>query len=530
MRAAFLNPHRFAAVIVVLFLSVLSGQIYCLSLPTLDKLEPGPYAVGFRTIERYNYSQTIGSPVDYFGDPVAGKISRPIQICIWYPAISNDDAGLVYGEYVFPYPDDSRLFVFLTTLQDREINRLHYLLGGNRSLVLDLLSAEVGSARGIPVAEGKFPILVYAGSRGSGIIENMGLWEYLASCGYIVAAIHSVGADGSTPSGSVRDLEAVTRDMEFAIAAMSEFPSSDISSLAVAGHGLGAQAAVLTAMRHKRVRAVVAAHPFTLEEAQESPLQKHFSFGPDLLSIPLLWVTKWDSSAAEAEIIKMLKYSDRTVLSCDKADEGWLTHYSLIQTLNPDSENPPLEAVLSVYESFCIGVRDFLEMNLKNESATIADSDSKDLALPDGSGLELAVRYQGDKLPPNRDQFMQILNTKGIAAAAEICSKFGIPSVDNPLLGEQRFNGIGYRYMRQGDITSAVEVFRWCTRAYPGSANAWDSYAEASLNAGDSSLALASWKKSLEVLPDDSTTAENIKNWILENTPNRIAEIEAANK
>ena len=78
-------------------------------------LEPGPYAVGFKTIEKYDYSRVSRPEHDYFGRPLDGERARPIQICIWYPAESTTELPpMVYGEYVFPYPENSRFFDFLS--------------------------------------------------------------------------------------------------------------------------------------------------------------------------------------------------------------------------------------------------------------------------------------------------------------------------------------------------------------------------------------------------------------------------------
>ena len=81
-------------------------------------LEPGPYGVGFETIEKFDNSRVSKPKMNYFGELQEGKRARPIQICIWYPAVkSDDDAPMVYGEYAFPYPEDDAFFDFLSNLK-----------------------------------------------------------------------------------------------------------------------------------------------------------------------------------------------------------------------------------------------------------------------------------------------------------------------------------------------------------------------------------------------------------------------------
>jgi len=63
--------------------------------PLWGEIKPGPYAVGFRTIEKYDYSRTFQPAKDYFGNPVPGQTARPIQVCYWYPAEPNSSARMV---------------------------------------------------------------------------------------------------------------------------------------------------------------------------------------------------------------------------------------------------------------------------------------------------------------------------------------------------------------------------------------------------------------------------------------------------
>ena len=71
-------------------------------------LDYGPHDIGFKTIELFDYSRTLGSKYDYFGEPLSRETARPIQIAVWYPAEKGDQAEMVFGEYVFPYPNDLR--------------------------------------------------------------------------------------------------------------------------------------------------------------------------------------------------------------------------------------------------------------------------------------------------------------------------------------------------------------------------------------------------------------------------------------
>lgn len=68
--------------------------------PLWGQLEPGPYAVGFRQIERSDHSRLHRLPVDMTGTAVAGERSRPLRISVWYPAEPGAGAPLTLGDYI----------------------------------------------------------------------------------------------------------------------------------------------------------------------------------------------------------------------------------------------------------------------------------------------------------------------------------------------------------------------------------------------------------------------------------------------
>src|ERR1700760_4191708 len=60
----------------------------------------GPYAVGFKAVDQYDYSRTFGDAVDQDGHPVSGERARPIQTSVWYPAASSNAQKMLYAEYL----------------------------------------------------------------------------------------------------------------------------------------------------------------------------------------------------------------------------------------------------------------------------------------------------------------------------------------------------------------------------------------------------------------------------------------------
>jgi CubicO group peptidase (beta-lactamase class C family) len=74
---------------------------------------------------------------------------------------------------------------------------------------------------------------------------------------------------------------------------------------------------------------------------------------------------------------------------------------------------------------------------------------------------------------------------------------------------ESEINSLGYFFLRRGATDRALDVFSLNVRAFPRSANVYDSYAEALLARGDTAGAVANYRKSLELDPTN-TNAVNI--------------------
>jgi tetratricopeptide (TPR) repeat protein len=72
-------------------------------------------------------------------------------------------------------------------------------------------------------------------------------------------------------------------------------------------------------------------------------------------------------------------------------------------------------------------------------------------------------------------------------------------------------NQLGYEWMNRGNISEALEIFKLNTGLFPASSNVYDSLAEAYMNNNDSGNAIANYKKSLELNPDNRNAREMLK-------------------
>ena len=76
---------------------------------------------------------------------------------------------------------------------------------------------------------------------------------------------------------------------------------------------------------------------------------------------------------------------------------------------------------------------------------------------------------------------------------------------------EARLNDLGYSLLREKRTADAIAVFKINVELYPQSANAYDSLGEAYVANGEKELAVASYKKSLELDSKNQNAANMLK-------------------
>ena len=76
---------------------------------------------------------------------------------------------------------------------------------------------------------------------------------------------------------------------------------------------------------------------------------------------------------------------------------------------------------------------------------------------------------------------------------------------------EADVNNLGYRLLGEGRTELALQVFRLNTRAYPGSANVYDSLGEALLGAGRREDAIASYRQAVRTDPTFTPSVEALR-------------------
>lgn len=147
-----------------------------------------------------------------------------------------------------------------------------------------------------------------------------------------------------------------------------------------------------------------------------------------------------------------------------------------------------------------------------NGGATIGDGTNGSMAMIEsiqitgGGGTNAAKRISADTLVPF-ELLMSGKTSEALAAYRRIKNE----SPNNVSVEENRINILGYTLMRQNKLADAIAIFKLNVEFYPNAWNPYDSLAEAYMTNGEKELAIANYKKSLELNPGNGNGAAMLK-------------------
>jgi dienelactone hydrolase len=128
------------------------------------------------------------------------------------------------------------------------------------------------------------------------------------------------------------------------------------------------------------------------------------------------------------------------------------------------------------------------------------------------------------KKSPQREFWRKAASATGVADAVQMFYDVAQRGDRVVLFGEGQLNQLGYFHLQAGRTNDAIRLFRLNTIAYSGSANTYDSLADAYLANGQNELALRMSEKAVEMLAKDPSD-ENRKKAIRDSAEHKIAKL-----
>jgi len=478
--------------------------------PLWSGLPPGPFPVGFRVLYRLDRSRVWGPTPD---SALGGESARPIRVSVWYPALrASNRARMRYQDYIQFAAPDPYFGPLNAMLLARDTQSLREIFAGAERYYRSALVLPMVARRDAPPARGRFPLVLYSqGWNSSHQHDNVVLAEFLASHGYVVAAVPQVGETVKDLALQINlpDLETQMRDVEFAIGVAQLLPFVERRKLALMGWSMGGIVSLWISGRNPMVAAVVGldasfrAHDF-VKLTFSSPY-----FDIRRLRAPLLALQSGNEKYVRGQddrVVDSLHFADRFVGRVANITHGDFSDFAMLAKLFPVAIlDRTAEEASRGHETVCRVVRTFLDGALKGDERALGGlRDSTPFA-----GLTL-THYQAAGVP-SEEELVALAARDGLPATIAQLQQLQAAHPELVIIRYAVMTRLGYRLLREGRPDAAIDAFRLDTEAYPTSADGFDSLADGYLAKADSASARRAYERVLELLPSDSTLDGNAR-------------------
>ena len=484
-------------------------------------LTPGQYDVGYKVAYEYDYSRTVKSKYNYQNRLITDNNFRPVQISIWYPAeIKQGCIPMPYSEYLITR--GSRFNFSLRSKENRNqildrykahINWYNQMKTKNEDITDFLISRKTKAYKNAIPYRDKFPLILFCSGGGDTADSFDILFEYLASHGYVIAAIPSHGMFDEEPSYNLMDEESQIRDMEFAMCYMRNFPSADMNNICSMGYSYGGIINVLFALRNFDIKAVLCLDGSICLKERDRAIKNLPYFSPGQLKTPFMNMARKVHDEQDFEFYNKLKYSDAYLLHFNK-----ITHIDFTTTPQVRDfeninrkKNKNLTSIGSDTELVYRYSLHFLNAYMKDDLNSYRFIQNS----PEKNGISMRIlnidfKKSLDK-PPLGKNFIEYIKDNGIEKGVQVYHNAKTNDSEIILFDKNEINSLGYDFLNQGMIEDAIKVFQLFVLEYPEISNSYDSLGEAFAKNNNIKDALENYRKALKINPYSQSAARAIK-------------------
>ena len=440
--------------------------------------EPGPYEVGYRVLHEYDSRRTFKPKFDYFGRPMEGSIARPIQISVWYPAAAasglkrmrlEDYYFTTATETDFAPPSTERLTLLKNRLKNIWPIEFRIPPEGRaaiREKIEDALQEEVFAAKDAAPEKGPFPLIVHMPGYNASPAHHAYLFEYLASHGYVVAAVPNMGRYRREIDDEAASLDVQARDLEFAVARMGEYAYVDLSRVGTTGMSWGGFSNVLFGGRDARVDAVLTLDgaitmPEELKLIEAVPGYSHGAFDKAYMQL-LVTPSEAKFRPKDLRFFEALEYGDAHMVQFQGVDHdefscGYLRLRNLRET------DPARVAYLEEFSRQVYHCAlEFFDAYLKgDESAlrSLVEAAKSQGGVGSEGGPVVLRRFK--KAKPRlltRGEFIDLIKSRGAMEAAKIYADYSRLHPRNDLIVSSSIGPVYMDAFESGDLKEALAI------------------------------------------------------------------------
>ncbi|NOT09757.1 MAG: hypothetical protein HOP28_16310 [Gemmatimonadales bacterium] len=338
--------------------------------PSWSRLERGPHRVGLSVLSERDSSRPS---FQASSTPTPG---RPMQIVVWYPAAVAAGEPATLRHYIELSagtlgPDSG------TTERRRQLAddfiRERLANGLGRPAIDSVLHEPMGAMLGVPRARGRFPLLVFLHTTPWGASA---MSEYLASHGFVVAAIESKGAQEAAYRLSRENLDAMVLDAAFTVSRMRREVNVD-ERLGIIGMSNGSIAAVALQLVGIVPQGVVSLDGGIGERAGGTYLAQRSGGDLKKFTVPLLHLYGPDNPSLDFQYLRSYEAASRMLVQVGRLRHRDFLTYGLLERALPGAfGTAPPEASIG-FEAVSRYTRNFLQWHMTGNARArrfLADS------------------------------------------------------------------------------------------------------------------------------------------------------------
>lgn len=484
-------------------------------------LTAGQYEVGYRVAYEYDYSRTVKSKYNYQNKLITDNNFRPVQISIWYPAeVKQDSLPMPYSEYIITR--ESRFNYSLRSQENWKqildkykdhINWYNQSETKNEDITDFLINRKTKAYKNALPYRDKFPLILFCSGGGDTPDSFDILFEYLASHGYVIAAIPSNGMFDDKPAYNLMDEESQIRDMEFTMCHMRNFPSADINNICSMGYSYGGIVNVLFALRNFDIKAVLCLDGSICLKDRDQAVKNLPYFNPSQLKTPFMNMARKVHDEQDFEFYNKLKYSDAYLLHFNQiTHEDFTTTPRMRDFENINSrKNKNITRIGTNTELVYRYSLHFLNAHIKDDIDSFRFIQNN----PEKNGISekiLDIDFKKSlDIPPLGKNFIEYIKDNGIEKGLEVYHKAKTNDSEIILFDQNEINSLGYDFLNKGMIEDAIKVFQLFVLQYPETSNAYDSLGEAYAKNNNIKEAILNYRKALKINPYSQSAARAIK-------------------
>ncbi len=427
-------------------------------------VQHGPWTVGYHTELTHDPGRSFGTRTEPDGTVYADLRSRPVLVHCWYPGVDQTGSAMRYGDYLMaaastPVGSSAGEQETFAAYKARPLAR-----GADEGRLDALLAAPTGARRDAEPERRPFPLIVYAPSINAEPFENAGLFEYLASHGFVVASSACLGWNEGEVSRDRQGALTQLGDVEHVLRIASAEPFVDTDHVGLLGFSWGGTSVLLLALRHAGIDAVV-----TLDGGYGFPQYR------SVAEADPWWVPR-NLRAAFLQITPLQEERDSSFAAASLYADTWgwrMTGFEhrdfasdAVLALRWAAGDPATEEHLAAHAALQTAVLSFFRAHLSADAAAEADLRLAASRAPGTVWTQRAAL----PTPPTAAQFDEIIATEGVDAAV---ARFHEARQADPgvvIFGEERL----LRYATEWGPERAEEVWKLLeinAEAWPGSAD-----------------------------------------------------------